>query len=155
MDLKRNALHGKLKKIQDETNQKARRFAAVHKANLILLGGVGCMLLVAGLWFGTEYMSDPEVDETAILDASPWARKHVVVNEDSAKGFLDEAEQKDDTGSGTFVVSGDAPQLGKGNLIADTAKNPQGIPMYDGYTDTGGFYVDYSRFWSAEGSWLV
>lgn len=151
MEFNRNALHGKLKKIKEQEKQRADRFASRHKGTLVLVGGICAMCCVAGLWFGTEYMSDPEVDETFLLDASPYVRKHVIVNEDSASGLLEDTQQKDNTGGGTFVVSGDAPQLGKGNLITDSTINPQGIPMYDGYTSTDGFYVDYSRFWSATG----
>lgn len=94
MEFNRNVLYGKLRKIKEQEKQRADKFASRHKGSLILVGGICAMCCVAGLWFGTEYMSDPEVDETFLLEASPYVRKHIIVNEDSAGGFQESTSRK-------------------------------------------------------------
>lgn len=95
------------KKSETELSRTLRGVKSRHSKSLALLGVIGCLLTVAGLWFGTEYMSDPEVDETFLLDASPFVRKHVVVAEDSAESFLESSQQGGSnepikTGSATY-----------------------------------------------------
>lgn len=85
MDFKRDVWRGKLKKIQNEQISKVRRFSAVHKGSLILLGCISGLVTVTGVWFGTGYLSDPEVNEVAILQQAPYVRKNIVVNSDAAK----------------------------------------------------------------------
>lgn len=129
MEFNRNVLYGKLRKIKEQEKQRADKFASRHKGSLILVGGICAMCCVAGLWFGTEYMSDPEVDETFLLDASPYVRKHIIVNEDSAGGFLEDTQQE--AGSGIGVNTN---VKGEGKLITDRDKNPYLVPLYDGLT---------------------
>lgn len=113
------------KKSETELSRTLRGVRSKHSKSLMLVGVVGCLLAVAGLWFGTEYMSDPEVDETFMLDASPYVRKHVVVAEDSASGFLNDTSQGNDTNSGTVAT------VNTGNIGSYDIRYYVMFPLYE------------------------
>lgn len=100
------------------------------------------LLLFTCFYMGSNIFSDPEyvqLDNSTVADRNI---KQVVINSDVSE--TESVANNEKSSTSTDV------NLGQGKLVTDTAKNPLGLPIYDGYTHEGEYFdVDFSRFWNS------
>lgn len=112
-----------------------------------LLVVICCLVVATLVYMGTDKFSNPEYSQ---LSYDIIHNKHVKSLVISGDG---ESEKEETSLVLNTTNTTGLPELsGDGKLITDQSLNPNGLPMYDGYTSTdSSFDVDYSRFWTASG----
>lgn len=101
------------RKQESELQRTINGVRSKHKKSIALVSVIGCMLGAVSVWFGTDCFTNPEVEEAAILNESPFIERHLVVNSDAA---VNKDGSVGNTGSGTSGGSigqlGDADKFG-------------------------------------------
>lgn len=97
MEFKRKVPRKKVSELKRTLNGVRRKY----RVQGVLLGGISALIIVTAIWFGTDSLIDPEVNEMVLLDGSQYVRKHVVVNSNSQEGFLNDSQQNPDSPQGS------------------------------------------------------